>query len=311
MKFQLVKISTHQSMVPGAQQEAWVMSAVPEKNDLAEFGHMLAPKALLPGKFYTANMTRWLASVYPEDAEWVSYWMNLTDSIESMQRHDRMSHNDEGYVRPKFITGEPATVSEIMQNLTGEPPEPDGTTREPEETQKEETKENPAEEPGEDALPDTMAGIWKLLGFTGESYYDFGIHTISPPGHRPRLEAAIKAYRKNMLLAVARALLLKGHGRKFTAEQVRKSAISAWKGNGRIKKYSEVIQANQSPETLRRLKGIMGEIPGFIEGRIDARHKYISKYDGEVWSLKPFVLWCKVGQKIEFKKTGWRTSGKG
>lgn len=314
MKFQLVKVSTHQSMVPGAEQETWVMSAVPEKTDLAEFGHMLAPKALLPGKFYTTRMTRWLAGIYPEDAEWVSYWMKLTDSIESMQRLDRMTHNSEGYVRPKFITGVPASVKEISANLAG------NTTEGQEETASN-TGETPVEacgtelperpgEPGEGLVPDTMAGIWKLLGFTAESFYDLGIHTLSPAGKKPSLEASLKAYRRNMLLTVARALLLKEYDRKFTAEQVRKSAIAAWKNNGRMKKYGEVIRENLGDATAKSIVKILDEIPKFIGGKVNIDAKYMIPYLGQLWCLKGFILWCKTTRNLTLKKTGWRTAKK-
>lgn len=172
----------------------------------------------------------------------------------------------------------------------------------PEETHK--------EEPAEGLVPDTMPGIWKLLGFTAESFYDLGIHTLSPAGKKPSLDASLKAYRRNMLLTVARALLLKEYDRKFTAEQVRKSAIAAWKNNGRMKKYGDVIRENLGEATAKSIVKILDEIPKFIGGKVNIDAKYMIPYPGQLWCLKGFILWCKTTRNLTLKKTGWRTSKK-
>lgn len=160
--------------------------------------------------------------------------------------------------------------------------------------------------PPEGLIPETMAGIWKLLGSTGESFYDFGIHTLSPAGKKPSLDASLKAYRKNMLLTVARALLLKEHDRRFTAEQVRKSVVSSWEGNSRMKKYAETIKANDTAGVGK----ILDEAGEFISGDVKVTGKYMNNYVGQKWCLRGFVLWCKKTRQIEFKKTGWRSSKK-
>ena len=180
----------------------------------------------------------------------------------------------------------------------------------PAEAPAEKPEEKPAVEQVEGLVPDTMPGIWKVLGFAADSYYDLGIHTLSPAGKKPSLEASLKAYRKNMLLTVARALLLKEYGRKFTAEQVKKSAVSAWRDNGRMKKYSEVISENQGPAILSRLKGILDEVDGFISGKVKCKPKYMIPYLDQLWCLKGFILWCKTTRNLTLKKTGWRSSKK-
>lgn len=159
----------------------------------------------------------------------------------------------------------------------------------------------------EPLLPDTMPGIWKLLGFKANSLYDLGTRTLSPAGKKPSLVASMKAYRKNMLLTVGRALLLREYGKEFTAEQVKKSVISSWKNNGRMKKYSEVLRANLGEEVEKRVMEILGEIPGFIEGKVDSKAKYMETYKGEPWTIKSFILMCKVTGQVDFKKTGWRS----
>lgn len=173
----------------------------------------------------------------------------------------------------------------------------------------EQPRETPVEEPGE-LVPDTMPGIWKLLGFTAESFYDLGIHTLSPAGKKPSLDASLKAYRRNMLLTVARALLLKEYDRKFTAEQVRKSTIAAWKNNGRMKKYGDVIRENLGGATAKSIVKILDEIPKFIGGKVNIEAKYMIPYLGQLWCLKGFILWCKTSRNLTLKKTGWRTSKK-
>jgi len=168
----------------------------------------------------------------------------------------------------------------------------------------------PEEEPEECPVPDTMPGIWKLLGFKADSLYDLGIHTLSPAGKKPSLVASMKAYRKNMLLTVGRALLLREYGKEFSSEQVRKSAVASWKNNGRMKKYSEVLHANLGEEVEKRVLEILGEIPGFIEGKISSKAKYMDTFKGEKWSIKSFVLMCKVTGQVDLKKTGWRATKK-
>jgi hypothetical protein len=169
--------------------------------------------------------------------------------------------------------------------------------------------EEPKEEPAEGLVPDTMPGIWKLLGFTAESFYDLGTRTLPAAGIRkPGLEGSLKMYRKNMLLTVARALLLKEYGRKLTAEQVKKSAVASWRNNGRMKKYGEAIRENQGPATVARIKAILDEVDGFMSGKVKCEAKYMIPYLGQLWCLKGFILWCKVSQGMAFKKTGWRSA---
>lgn len=164
--------------------------------------------------------------------------------------------------------------------------------------------------PEEGPVPDTMAGIWKLLGSTGESFYDFGTRTLSQAGKKPSLEASLKAYHKNMLLTVARALLLKEHDRRFSEEQVKKSVVASWRNNGRMRKYSDVILENQGPATMARIKEILDKAGEFISGDVKVTGKYMNSYVGQKWCLRGFVLWCKKTRQIEFKKTGWRSSKK-
>lgn len=173
----------------------------------------------------------------------------------------------------------------------------------------EQQQETPVEEPGE-LVPDTMPGIWKLLGFKADSLYDLGTRTLSPAGKKPSLVASMKAYRKNMLLTVGRALLLREYGKEFSSEQVRKSAVASWKNNGRMKKYSEVLHANLGEEVEKRVLEILEEIPGFIEGKISSKAKYMDTFKGEKWSIKSFVLMCKVTGHVDLKKTGWRATKK-
>lgn len=170
-------------------------------------------------------------------------------------------------------------------------------------------QETAAEESSVELVPDTMPGIWKLLGFTAESFYDLGTRTLPSAGKRkPGLEGSLKMYRKNMLLTVARALLMKEYDRKLTTEQVKKSVVASWRNNGRMKKYSDVIRENQGPATLARIKAILDEVDEYITGKVKSQAKYMIPYLGQLWCLKGFILWCKVSQGMTFKKTGWRST---
>ena len=332
MQYQLVKIQGENASVPGAPKEEWVMSAVPSREDIADFGHPLAARAMLPGKFYTSRMARFIAGLFPEDAEWTSYWSNLESTIVDNQAKDRASHNLPGYTRPKFITGTPASVAEINALLFGNAGEETAHETDGSDTGcivlpafqpwgcQQEAKvasgelalpaKEPSEEQAEGLVPDTMPGIWKLLGFKANSLYDLGIHTLSPAGKKPSLIASLKAYRKNMLLTVGRALLLREYGKEFSSEQVRKAVIASWKSNSRMKKYSEVLRANLGEEVEKRVMEILGEIPGFMEGKIASKAKYMDTFKGEPWSIKSFVLMCKVTGQVDLKKTGWRVTKK-
>ena len=188
-----------------------------------------------------------------------------------------------------------------------------GTPAEPEETIKEppaETKEPPAEpeeSPVDEPVPDTMPGIWKIIGYSPESYYDFGTRTLSQAGKKPSLTASLKAYRKNMLLTVARALLLKEYGHKVTPEQARLSVASSWERNGRMKKYAEVLKENDGEATRGAMEKILDDSARFMTETVKVPAKYMSGYVGEKWTIKGFILWCKKTGQIEFKKTGWRS----
>jgi hypothetical protein len=170
--------------------------------------------------------------------------------------------------------------------------------------------EEPKEEPAEGLVPDTMPGIWKSLGFKAESLYDFGTRTLSPARKTPSLEASFKAYRKNMLLTVARALLVGAYGRKYSAEQVRKSVIASWKGNSRMKGFSDVLKANKGPVLEKRITEILDDIPKFIDGKVETTAKYMKGFKGEPWCIKSFVRYVSVSKLLDLKKTGWRSSKK-
>ena len=187
----------------------------------------------------------------------------------------------------------------------GTPAEPNVPQAEPEEPPVK-PKETTADEP----VPDTMPGIWKVIGYSPESYYDFGIHTLSPAGKKPSLDASLKAYRKNMLLTVARALLLKEYGHKVTPEQVRLSVASSWERNGRMKKYAEVLKENDSEATRGAIEKILEDSARFMTETVKVPAKYMSGYVGEKWSIKGFILWCKKTGQIEFRETGWRSTKK-
>lgn len=180
----------------------------------------------------------------------------------------------------------------------------------PAETPVEEPKEEPKEEPAEGLVPDTMPGIWKSLGFKAESLYDFGTRTLSPARKTPSLEASFKAYRKNMLLTVARALLAGAYGRKYSAEQVRKSVIASWKGNGRMRGFSDVLKANKGPVLERRITEILDDIPKFIDGKVETAAKYMKGFKGEPWCIKSFVRYVSVSKLLDLKKSDWRSSKK-
>lgn len=166
------------------------------------------------------------------------------------------------------------------------------------------------EEPEEDLVPDTMPGIWKSLGFKAESLYDFGTRTLSPARKTPSLDASFRAYRKNMLLTVARALLVGAYGRKYSAEQVRKSVIASWKGNGRMKGFSDVLKANRGPVLEKRIAEILDDIPKFIDGKVETEAKYMKGFKGEPWCIKSFVRYVSVSKLLDLKKSDWRSSKK-
>lgn len=201
----------------------------------------------------------------------------------------------------------------MEQGTTVEQKETPEETKEPPAEPKEnsvETKEPPAEPeepPVDELVPDTMPGIWKVIGYSPESYYDFGTRTISQAGKKPSLAASLKAYRKNMLLTVARALLLKEYGHKVTQEQARLSVASSWDRNGRMKKYAEVLKENDGEATRGAMEKILDDSARFMTETVNVPAKYMSGYVGEKWSIKGFILWCKKTGQIEFKKTGWRS----
>jgi hypothetical protein len=203
-----------------------------------------------------------------------------------------------------------AEQKKLMEQET--PEEPKENPVEPEEppVEPEETPEEPEETQKDELVPDTMPGIWKLLGMKANSLYDFGTRTLSPARKIPTLEASIKAYRRNMLLTVARALVLREYGTAFTAEQVRKSAIASWKNNGRMSKFSDVLHANRREGVEKRIDEILEEISTYMNGKVESKAKYLGKYKGEKWTIKSFVLMCKVTAQIDLKKTGWRSTKK-
>lgn len=191
------------------------------------------------------------------------------------------------------------------QEPTEEPKEPpaEPAKEQPEEPQ----KETPKGKPVEGLVPDTMPGIWKVIGYSPESYYDFGTRTLSQAGKKPSLTASLNAYKKNMLLTVARALLLKKYGHKVTPEQVRLSVASSWERNGRMKKYAEVLTENDSEATRGAIEKILDDSTRFMTETVNVPAKYMSGYVGEKWSIKGFILWCKKTGQIEFRKAGWRS----
>ena len=246
--------------------------------------------------------------------------------IASINKHNQMERaradKDPKYV-PKYVSIprnangiiQPASRQlEEWQNYGGCAGVPAGCVEEKQEPVQETVQETTVEQPEtsveepEGVVPDTMAGIWKLLGYRKESLYDFGTRTLSPAGKKPSLEASLKAYKKNMLLTVARALLLREYGKDFMTEQVKKSAIASWKNNGRMKKYSDVLKENLGGPVEKLILEILGEVQVYLEGKVDSKAKYLEKYRGEKWSIKSFVLMCKVTGQVDLKKTGWRST---
>ena len=160
-------------------------------------------------------------------------------------------------------------------------------------------------------VPETMPGIWKLIGHREESFYDFGKNAVSPAGKRPSLYAAVEAYRKTFMLTVARALLCRMHGVRFTTDAVVKSARNAWKGCCMTRKYREVLK--DSPKELweGQLRSIDATAKEYIEGRVPVKSKYLSGWAGKVWSVESFVAYMKVSLGMKLKESGWRSSKPG
>lgn len=181
----------------------------------------------------------------------------------------------------------------------------DAVKEEPEVKTEEKEAPGPQQEAtdSERLVPETMAGIWKLLGPTYSSKYDFGKNTLSPPGRSPSVDASWNAYRKNMLLTVGRALVCREHGVRFTPDVVRKSAIASWKNSSKSRRYRDAIMTLPKEESIRRAKEILSKIDKFIGSKVGSGCRYLSGHEIELWTLKTFIPYCRIHERVVFKPT--------
>lgn len=167
----------------------------------------------------------------------------------------------------------------------------------------EETKEEPREAPGEDRpMPETMPELWKefnLIG-KGKSKYDFGVKTVSAPGHSPTIDASLKAYEKVVILAIARALVARNYGFEYGPDKVRESAKSSFRRLARFARFRDCIK--EHPEAIGRIREIFSQVDRFISGKVDVQANYMLKWSGQKWSIEAFLKYMGKARLVTFRK---------
>lgn len=143
-------------------------------------------------------------------------------------------------------------------------------------------------------VPSTMRELSNLCGCFGKCCkYEIGVKAVSPAGHTPTVDGASKAWKKNAILAVARALVAREYGKNFVTSDVVTSIKEDWDTKSNLKKYREVLPEGEPVTEFVR---------GFIEGNIESEAAYLSKFKGVRWSIVPYLKYISVSLRMDLKK---------
>lgn len=191
----------------------------------------------------------------------------------------------------------PAVAPETPKQITTEP-KPVSTGSDP---------GKPVEEPGPETveLPSTMASLTRALSCMGKrcSKYDFGIRTVPHAASKPSINTTIRAYKKVVLLAVARALVAREFGMEFSRKSVIKGIRKDWTNNSQTKRYHEVMNEHRSDPVVRAVVTEMQEaIADFIDGNVKTNCAFMNEWEGKRWSIKAFLRYSWSRFKVSFSR---------
>lgn len=162
----------------------------------------------------------------------------------------------------------------------------------------------PQEEPKDDTpLPSSMKALENMLGISGSfaSPYDFSLRNIKPPS-KPSVNSAMKAYCTATVLAIARALVARHYGKKFSKEQVKASLRRDFSTYANLKPALEILQKNSSLLTVgEMLKRCDDNIDNYIDGDVKVTANYMANYYGHPWSIEAFIRYQSRNYRISFK----------
>jgi hypothetical protein len=162
----------------------------------------------------------------------------------------------------------------------------------------------PPEEPnGDTPLPSSMKALENMLGISGSfaSPYDFSLRNIKPPS-KPSVNSAMKAYCTATVLAIARALVARHYGKKFSKEQVKASLRRDFSTYAILKPSLEILQNNSSLLSVgEMLKRCDADIDNYIGGDVKVTAKYMANYYGQPWSIESFIRYQSRNYRISFK----------
>ena len=166
---------------------------------------------------------------------------------------------------------------------------------------------NPVDEPGVETveLPSTMAALTRMLSCMGKrsSKYDFGVRTVAHAVAKPTIMATIKAYRKVVLLAIARALVARKFGMAFSTRAVIRAVAKDWRNSATLKRYSEVMDEHRADPVVRDVVTEMQKaIIDFIDGNVDCKYSFMSEWKGQKWSIESFLKYSWSRFKVTFKR---------
>lgn len=167
---------------------------------------------------------------------------------------------------------------------------------------------NPVDEPGVETveLPSTMSALTRMLPCMSKrcSKYDFGLRTVGHAVTRPSITATIRAYRKVVLLAVARALVARSFGVEFSSRAVIMAVVKDWTNDSQMKLYSEVMNEHRADPVVREVVAEMQKtIIDFIDGNVDCKYSFMSEWKGHKWSIESFLKYSWSHFKVTFKRT--------
>jgi hypothetical protein len=165
----------------------------------------------------------------------------------------------------------------------------------------------PLEEPGVETveLPSTMAALTRMLSCMSKrsSKYDFGVRTVAHAVAKPTITATIKAYRKVVLLAIARALVARKFGMEFSTRAVIRAVAKDWRNSATLKRYSEVMGEHRADPIVREVVTEMQKtIIDFIDGNVDCKYSFMSEWKGQKWSIESFLKYSWSRFKVTFKR---------
>lgn len=167
---------------------------------------------------------------------------------------------------------------------------------------------NPVDDPGIE-LPSSMPTLSRLL-CDGKSCskYDFGIRTIPHAKTKPSITTTLKAYRKVVLLAVARALVARSFNMEFSLAEVKRAIRKDWTQNSQTRLYCQVMNEHRStPMVMEVVTEMTQEVVQFINGNVGTRYSFMKEWEGNRWTLKAFLRYSWTRFKVKFKMVADKT----